>query len=117
LGLTYPRLNFFRVEGTAENIHAIAQTVRGMLNKSGVAVGNDDQDAIHKGVERMFEAPMEMRRLKYLGLAPHLRSGLKQWIEGGVYGAIFDNVEDDLEFHDLQLFDFASLGEKHNDLF
>ena len=37
-------------------------------------------------------------------------------MEGGIYGSIFDNVEDDLQFRDLQLFDFASLGEKHNDL-
>jgi type IV secretion system protein VirB4 len=116
LGLEYPRLNFFRVPNTKENIHAIAQIVRLMLNKAGVAVGNDDQDAIDKGVERLFEVPMELRRLRHLPLPPNLRQGLKRWIEGGLYGAIFDNVEDDLAFHDLQLFDFASLGDKHNDL-
>jgi type IV secretion system protein VirB4 len=116
LGLDSPRLNFFRVPNSKENIHDIAQIVRMMLNKSGVAVGNDDQDAIDKGVERLFDVPVELRRLKHLALPPNLRHGLKRWIEGGLYGAIFDNVEDDLEFHDLQLFDFGSLGDKHNDL-
>ena len=116
LGLEYPRLNFFRVENTKENIHAIAQIIRMMLTKSGITVGNDDQDAIDKAVERMFDVPLELRRLKHLALPPSLRQGLKRWIEGGMYGAIFDNVEDDLEFHDLQLFDFTSLGNNHNDL-
>jgi type IV secretion system protein VirB4 len=116
LGLEYPRLNFFRVANTKENIHAIAQIIRMMLNKSGLAVDNDDQDAIEKGVERLFDVPVELRRLKHLSLPPHLRQGLKRWTEGGIYGAIFDNLEDDLQFYDLQLFDFASLGDKHNDL-
>ena len=88
-----------------------------MLNKSGVAVGHEDQDAIEKGVERLFDVPIELRRLKHLTLPPNLRRGMKRWIEGGIYGAIFDNLEDDLEFQDLQLFDFASLSsETHNDL-
>jgi type IV secretion system protein VirB4 len=116
LGLEYPRLNFFRVANTKENIYSIAQILRLMLHKSGVAVGNEDQDAIEKGVERLFEVPVELRRLKHLPLPPNLRQGLKRWIEGGIYGAIFDNWEDDLEFHDLQLFDFASLGDTHKDL-
>ncbi|HMF75665.1 MAG TPA: hypothetical protein VK604_08390 [Bryobacteraceae bacterium] len=116
LGLDYPRLNLFSVEGTKANIYAIAQTIRLMLNKSGVAVGNSDQDAIEKGVERMYWAPPEMRCLSNLVLPPNLRPGLKRWVEGGIYGAIFDNVEDDLRFHDLQLFDFASMGKDHNDL-
>jgi type IV secretion system protein VirB4 len=57
-----------------------------------------------------------LRRLKHLTLPPNLRQGLKRWTEGGIYGGVFDNTEDDLQFHDLQLFDFASLGDKHNDL-
>lgn len=116
LGLDSPRLNFFRAANTKENVHSISQMIRLMLNKSGVAVGNDDQAAIEKGVERLFDVPVELRRLKHLTLPPNLRQGLKRWIEGGVYGSIFDNIEDDLQFHDLQLFDFANLGDKHNDL-
>ncbi len=116
LGLDYPRMSLFRGATTKENIFAVAQIVRLMLNKSGVAVGVADQDAIEKGVERMFDVPQEIRRLKHLTLPPNLRHGLKRWLEGGIYGSIFDNVDDDLEFHDLQLFDFASLGDKHTDL-
>jgi len=110
LGLDYPRMSLFRGEGTKDKIFAIAQTIRLMLSKSGVAVGNDDQDAIEKGVERMFWVPQELRRLSHLTLPPRLKPGLKRWIEGGIYGAIFDNVEDDLQFHDLQVFDFRQSG-------
>jgi type IV secretion system protein VirB4 len=116
LGLDYPRMSLFRGEATKANIFAIAQTVRLMLNKSGLTVGPADQDAIEKSVERMFDAPHEMRRVKNLALPPSLRHGITRWLEGGIYGSIFDNVADDLELHDLQLFDFASLGKEHNDL-
>lgn len=116
LGLDYPRLNFFRVTATKENIHAISQVIRLMLNKSGVAVGNEDQARIERAVEEMFSEPIEERRLGRLQLPSSLRSGLKRWTAGGIYGAIFDNIEDDLELHDLQLFDFASLGDKHVEL-
>jgi type IV secretion system protein VirB4 len=119
LGLEYPRLSLFRGEGTKDKIFATAQTIRLMLNKSGVAVGNDDQDAIEKAVERMFDVPQGIRRLIHLALPPNLKPGLRRWVEGGIYGAIFDNVEDSLRLEeggDLQLFDFGSLGDKHNDL-
>ena len=116
LGLESPRINFFAVDHSRENVHAIAQTIRLMLSKTGEAVGNDDLDAIEKGVERMFDLPREVRQLRHLSLPPRLRKGLKRWLDGGIYGAIFDNVEDDMQFHDLQLFDFANLDEKHEDL-
>ena len=116
LGLDYPRMSLFRGQSTKASIFARAQVVRLMLTKSGVTVGPADQDAIEKSVERMFDVPQEMRRLKNLALPPGLRHGLTRWLEGGIYGSIFDNVEDDLEFHDLELFDFASLGDEHNDL-
>jgi type IV secretion system protein VirB4 len=116
LGLDYPRMSLFRGDPSKDKIFAVAQIVRLMLTKSGVAVGNDDQDAIEKGVERMFDVPQTLRRLGLLVLPPNLKTGLKRWVDGGIYGSIFDNVEDDLQFHDLQLFDFASLGDKHNDL-
>jgi type IV secretion system protein VirB4 len=119
LGLEYPRLSLFRGDGSKDKIFVVAQIIRLMLQKSGVPVGNDDQDAIEKAVERMFDVPQGLRRLSYLVLPPHLKPGLKRWVEGGIYGSIFDNVEDSLRLEeggDLQLFDFGSLGEKHNDL-
>lgn len=116
LGLDYPRLNLFAAEGTKDDIFAASHTVKLMLTKSGVEIGVADHDAIEKAVESLFSAPRELRCLQNLVLPFNLLPGLKRWIEGGIYGAIFDNVEDDLQFHDLQLFDFASLGDKHNDL-
>lgn len=116
LGLEYPRLNFFRTSPTAENLYAIAQMLRMMLTKSGVTTDADDLLAIEKGVERLFASEFEGRRLGHIPLPDRLKKGLARWMRGGIYGAIFDNAEDDLEFHDIQLFDFASLGSAHNDL-
>ena len=116
LGLDYPRLNFFRAEPTKDNIHAISQIIRLMINKSGTAVGNDDQDSIERSVKELFNEPIKERRLGRLRLPSNLRTGLKRWTAGGIYGSIFDNLEDDLELYDLQLFDFASLGDKHVEL-
>ena len=116
LGLEYPRLNFFRIKPTADNMYAIAQMLRMMLTKSGVATDADDLLAIEKGVERLFATEFHGRRLGHIPLPDRLKKGLARWMRGGVYGAIFDNAEDDLEFHDIQLFDFASLGSSHNDL-
>ena len=59
LGLEYPRMSLFRGDPTKDKIFAVSQTIRLMLLKSGVAVGNDDQDAIEKGVERMFDVAQE----------------------------------------------------------
>ena len=61
-----------RCEHSRENVHAIAQIIRLMLNKSGETVDNDDQDAIEKGVERMFDVPRDVRQLKHLSLPPQL---------------------------------------------
>jgi len=38
-------------------------------------------------------------------------AGLDKWIEGGVYGTIFDNLEDELELSRMVVFDFEALGE------
>ncbi len=119
LGLESPQLSLFRGEATTDKIFAASQTIRLMLNKSGVAVGNDDQDAVEKAVERIFDVPQRLRRLSHLVLPPNLKPGLRRWVEGGIYGAIFDNAEDSLRLEeggDLQLFEFGGLGEKHNDL-
>jgi len=116
LGLRYPRLNFFRQPGTPENMFAVSELIRMMLIKSGVSVGPEDLLAIERGVERLFAVEYEGRRLGHISLPDKLKKGLARWLQGGVYGGIFDNAEDDLQFHDIQLFDFGSLDAKQNDL-
>ena len=109
-------MSLFRGEPTKEKIFAVAQTIRLMLIKSGVAVGNDDQDAIEKGVERMFDVPQEIRRLRHLALPPNLKPGLKRWVEGGIYRLDLRQRGRRFTVSRFAVFDFASLGEKHNDL-
>ena len=45
----------------------------------------------------MYLVPINVRRLRYLLLPPHLERYLAKWVEGGVYGHTFDNVEDSLD--------------------
>jgi type IV secretion system protein VirB4 len=116
LGLKYPRLNFFKVPATPENMSAVSELIRMMLLKSAVSVEAEDLLAIERGVERLFSVEYEGRQLGHIPLPDKLKKGLARWLKGGVYGSIFDNSEDDLQFHDIQLFDFGSLGAKHNDL-
>jgi len=116
LGLEYPRLNFFKQPGTRENMFAVSELIRMMLVKSGVSVDPEDLLAIERGVERLFSVEYEGRRLGHISLPDKLKKGLARWLQGGVYGGIFDNAEDDLEFHDIQSFDFAHLAKKHKDL-
>jgi type IV secretion system protein VirB4 len=116
LGLEYPRLNFFRLPATPDNAFAVSELLRMMLTKSGVAVDADDLLAIERGVQRLFAVDYEGKRLGHISLPDKLKKGLARWLQGGVYGGIFDNAEDDLQFHDIQLFDFASLGANHKDL-
>jgi type IV secretion system protein VirB4 len=116
LGLQYPRLNFFKQPATRENMFAVAGLIRMMLIKSGVTVEPEDLLVIERGVERLFSVEYEGRRLGHISLPDKLKKGLARWLQGGVYGGIFDNAEDDLEFNDLQLFDFANMDAKQNDL-
>lgn len=116
LGLEYPRLNFFKQPATRENMFAVSEMIRMMLVKSGVTVEPDDLLAVERGVERLFSVEYEGRRLGHISLPDKLKKGLARWLQGGVYGGIFDNAEDDLQFHDIQSFDFARLAKKHKDL-
>ena len=42
-------------------------------------------------------------------LSRNLADHLRKWVEGGQYGALFDNVEDNLTFAAFQTFDFEGL--------
>ena len=82
-----------------------------------MTVGNDDQDAIDKGVERMFDVPLELRRLKHLSLPPQSAAkGSSAGSRAACMARSSTTWKTTCSFTILQLFDFASLGDKHNDL-
>ena len=90
--------------------------IRLLLLKGGAHLSPEDEDVIAKTVRRMYHVAPQVRRLKYLLLPPHLERYLSKWIEGGVYGNSFDNVEDPLQLGRIQCFDFESVTKEQEDL-
>jgi type IV secretion system protein VirB4 len=116
-GLGGPRLNPFALPPAAENIEFLYRLIRLLLAKGGAQLQPAEDRDLYERVQAMYSLSPEIRRLKHLVLAPHLQPYLAKWIEGGVYGRIFDNVEDELQLARIVVFDFQAVeGEEHRDL-
>ena len=109
-GLDGPRLNPFALEDTERNRQFVCRLVKMLLTKGGARVEPKQEVEINARVDLMFSAPGFPRRLKHLILPATLQPYLAKWCEGGVYGNIFDNVEDELELTRIVAFDFEALG-------
>lgn len=94
-GLIGPRLNPFALPPSEQNIDFVYRLVRLLLTKSGAVISPTQEIDLYERVKGMYSLAPEVRRLKHLMLAPQLRPYLARWVEGGIYGRIFDNVEDD----------------------
>jgi type IV secretion system protein VirB4 len=104
------------LEPTDTNLQFLFGFIRLLLLKGGAHLSPEDEDVIAKTVRRMYHVAPQVRRLKYLLLPPHLQRYLSKWIEGGVYGNSFDNVEDSLQLGRIQCFDFESVTKEQEDL-
>ena len=116
VGVDGPRINPFSLEPTEENLQFLFGFIRLLLVKGGARLSPEDEDAIDKAVRRMYQVAASVRRLKYLLLPPHLQRYLSKWVEGGVYGAAFDNIEDSLRLARIQCFDFEAVTDNQQDL-
>jgi type IV secretion system protein VirB4 len=116
VGVNGPRINPFSLEPTEENLQFLFGFVRLLLLKGGARLSPEDEDVIDKTVRRMYVISPSVRRLKYMLLPPHLQRYLSKWVEGGVYGAAFDNIEDSLRLARIQCFDFESVTDNQQDL-
>jgi type IV secretion system protein VirB4 len=109
-GLTGPRLNPFALPDTPENRRFAQRLVRMLLVKGGAQITPQQEADLNERVSRMFSLDASIRRLKHLILPPQLQPYLAKWIEGGVYGGVFDNTEDELDLARMVVFDFEALG-------
>jgi len=117
IGKDGPRVNPFALEPTESNIKFLYSFVKLLLTNGGAALEPEDDDVIHKAVRDMYLLDPENRRLSNLYLPKKLDRYLAKWVRGGVYHAIFDNVEDSLSFSRVQCFDFAGVNnEQYADL-
>ena len=117
VGKDGPRVNPFALEPTPVNLAFLHGFVKLLLNNSGAMLTPEDDDAVFKSVQGMYYLDASVRRLSSIFLPHHLQRYLGKWVGSGVYGAIFDNVEDTLSLARLQCFDFAGVNNKqHADL-
>jgi type IV secretion system protein VirB4 len=116
IGLDGPRVNPFSLPETDDNILFLFEFIRMLLDRGGVKVKPEDETALANKIRDMYLLNPRVRRLGSLVLPRYMQPGLSKWVEGGVYGKIFDNVTDELAISRVQCFDFAGLGDKNPDL-
>lgn len=118
LGVNGPRMSLFRLKQTKGNLDFLFGFIRMLLRSGGATLTADDETTISRKVEQMYMLDPDMRRLSTLQkvLPNHLRRYLDKWVEGGIYGNVFDNAEDDLHLARLQCFDFQGITKEQQDL-
>ncbi len=99
---------------TPEDLHFLHAFTRVLLEgEDGYRLSDAEDRETYEAVENLFVLERAQRRLFTLAnLLPRgLDARLQKWVEGGRYGAMFDNPRDTLPMDRLQVFDFESMRE------
>jgi type IV secretion/conjugal transfer VirB4 family ATPase len=97
-----------------EDLHFLHAFTRVLLEgEDGYRLSDAEDRETYEAVENLFVLERAQRRLFTLAnLLPRgLDARLQKWVEGGRYGAMFDNPRDTLPMDRLQVFDFESMRE------
>jgi type IV secretion system protein VirB4 len=117
VGKDGPRVAPFALEPTESNIKFLYSFIKLLLVNGGAELEPEDDDVIHKSVQDIYLLDPENRKLSNLFLPKKLDRYLSKWVGKGVYGSIFDNVEDSLSLSRVQCFDFQGVNnEQYADL-
>jgi type IV secretion system protein VirB4 len=117
VGKDGPRVAPFALEPTESNIKFLYSFIKLLLVNGGAELEPEDDDVVHKSVQDIYLLDPENRKLSNLFLPKKLDRYLSKWVGKGVYGAIFDNVEDSLSLSRVQCFDFQGVNnEQYADL-
>jgi type IV secretion system protein VirB4 len=117
VGIDGPRSNLFSSLPTGANLTFLYSFVKMLLLNGGAELQPEDDDIIGRAIQGIYHLDPENRRLGNLFLPKHLQRYLTKWIGDGVYGSVFDNVDDTLTLARVQCFDFARLNNRqHADL-
>ena len=95
-----------------EDLHFLHAFTRVLLEgEDGYRLSDAEDRETYEAVENLFVLERTQRRLFTLAnLLPRaLGARLQKWVEGGRYGAMFDNPRDTLAIERLQVFDFESM--------
>jgi hypothetical protein len=82
-----------------------------LIESGGYQMTSQDERDLYEQVENVYQIDPDQRRLFTLMniLNRQLARQLQKWCQGGQYGALFDNVEDNLTFARFQAFDFEGM--------
>ena len=82
-----------------------------LIESGGYQMTSQDERDLYEQVENVYQIDPDQRRLFTLMniLNRQLAGQLQKWCHGGQYGALFDNVEDNLTFARFQTFDFEGM--------
>jgi type IV secretion system protein TrbE len=115
LGQQGVTINPFDLAGpTPEELHFLHAFTRVLLEgEDGYRLSDAEDRETYEAIENLFVLDPAQRRLFTLAnLLPRtLGARLHKWVEGGRYGAMFDNPRDTLPMDRLQVFDFESMRE------
>jgi type IV secretion/conjugal transfer VirB4 family ATPase len=104
-------INPFTLPLTPENQQFLMSFLRVLIESAGYEMAARDELDLHEQLQNLYAVEPAQRRLLTLAniLNRGLREQLQSWVEGGPYGALFDNVEDNLTFARFQTFDFSGM--------
>jgi type IV secretion system protein VirB4 len=105
-------INPFSLPPSEDNLHFLFSFVKVLIESSGTFKMSDkDERELYNQIASMYAIDRAQRRLiTLLNILPkNLEAHLRRWVEGGQYGNLFDNVEDNLTFANFQTFDFEGL--------
>jgi type IV secretion system protein TrbE len=104
-------INPFRLPPTKENLHFLFSFVRVLIESGGYTITSKEERDLYEQIGNLYEIDPDQRRLFTLAniLSRNLAQHLYKWVEGGQYGALFDNVADNLTFAAFQTFDFEGM--------
>ncbi len=112
IGIDGPQVNPFSLPPTEANFKFLYSFIKLLLTNGGAELEPEDDDVIHKAVQSIYYLDPQNRRLSALYLPKKLDRYLSKWVGKGVYGRIFDNVEDTLTLSRMQCFDFQRVNNK-----
>jgi len=105
-------INPFSLPPSEENMHFLFSFVKVLIESSGTfKMSDQDERELYNQVASMYHIDRAQRRLiTLLNILPKsLEAHLRRWVQGGQYGNLFDNVDDNLTFAHFQTFDFEGL--------
>ena len=112
-------INPFAGEGTPERIDFLQSWMQILLRGTdGYTVTAEARALLVARIRGLMAKPARQRRLASLvyTLPMEMQARLTPWVEGGLYGALFDHVEDTLAPHRFQVFDLEALYLQHHAL-